>query len=63
MPQEMKQMICRVRLESDRIRERKGKTDHVRFEVDGARKTITFHAHWRKLSSKIFDVIKMIASW
>lgn len=63
MPVDTRKVLSRLRSEPERIRERKGKGDHVNFKIEGAIDLITIDTGKKQMSDKAWRKIKEIAGW
>ena len=63
MPEDTRKVLRRLRSEPERIKERKGKGDHVNFKVAGQRDLITIDTGRKQLSDKAYKDVKRIAGW
>ena len=63
MPKDTRKVLARLRSEPERIKERKGKGDHVNFKVEGATELITIDTGRKQLSDTAWKRIKRIAGW
>ena len=63
MPEDTRKVLSRLRSERKRIKERKGKGDHVNFKVEGANELITIDTGRKQLSDKAYKEICRIVGW
>ena len=63
MPEDTRKVLSRIRAEKDRVKERKGKGDHVNFKVEGQAELITIDTGRKQLNDTAYKKIKRIMGW